>query len=131
MPDFSPESEVVRPAPDGADPPRGAAWAAGRKYASLLVCLGLIGTQVVAWPVLFVLAATYHRNELVMALLNVPMIIFFFLPLGAAYGIHIGMAQGGRPGSGMLPMVGVLANTVYLLLAILIWIATFSGVLSV
>jgi len=131
MHDFAPGPEVARLAPDGAGPPRGTAWAAGRPYASLLVCLGLIGMQVISWPPLFLLGVTYHGNELATALLTALAFIWIFLPLGAAYGIRVGMAQRGRPGSGMLPMIGVLANTAYLLLAILIWISIFSGVLSV
>ena len=81
-------------------------------------------------PPLFLLGARYHQNKLVTGILIVPMVIWFFLPLGAAYGIYVGMAQGRRRESGMLALFGVLANSVYLLVAVLIWIAVFSGVLS-
>jgi hypothetical protein len=115
---------------DGPAPPRGARWAAGRPYASLLVCVGLIAIQVTTWGPLFVLGVKYHQNERVTALLQVPMIIWFFLPLGAFYGIHVGMVRQQAPG-GVMRAAGIVANAVYLLFAMLVWIAVFSGRLSV
>ena len=41
---------------------RGTRWAAGRPYASLLVCLGLIAVQVVTWAPLFVLVQ-FHTTK--------------------------------------------------------------------
>jgi hypothetical protein len=116
---------------DQPELPRGTRWAAGRPYASLLVCVGLIAVQVATWGPLFVLGVRYHQNERVTALLQVPMIIWFFLPLGAFYGIHVGMVRQQAPGGRVMRAVGIAANAVYLLLAILIWIAVFSGRLSV
>jgi len=85
--------------------PRGTRWAAGLPHASLLVCAGLVGVQVFASPALSKPGMAYHENELVTALLNVPMFICFFLPLGAAYGIHVGMAQLVVRGSKIPPIV--------------------------
>lgn len=116
---------------DQPEPPRGARWAAGRPYASLLVCVGLIAVQVITWGPLFLLGVKYHRNERVTALLQVPVTIWFFLPLGAFYGIHVGMVGQQAPGGGVMRAAGIVANAVYLLFAILIWIAVFSGRLSV
>ena len=116
---------------DATEPPRGTRWATGRPYASLLVCLGLIALQVIGWAPLVWLAVEYHLDERAMALLAVPMAIWFFLPLGAVYGLYIGMMRHRAPGGGALRGAGVVANALYLLFAILIWIGTFSGFLSV
>jgi hypothetical protein len=116
---------------DAARLPRGTGWAAGRPYASLLVCVALIATQVITWPPLFLLGVRYHLDARATALLNVPMVIWFFLPVGALYGIYLGARRQVAPGGGVLRGLGVVANGIYLLLAILLWIATFSGALSV
>lgn len=88
-----------------------------------------MGLQVMAWPLLFLLGT--GLDEGVTAALTVLMVIWFFLPLGAVYGIYLGVTQRRLHGSGMLPTLGVAANTVYLLLALLIWVVTFSGTLTV
>jgi hypothetical protein len=116
---------------DATEPPRGTRWAAGRPWASLLVCLGLVTLQVIGWLPLFLLGVRYHLDGRAMALLTVPMAIWLFLPLGAVYGLYIGMMPQRAPGGGVLRGAGVVANAVYLLFAILIWIGTFSGILSV
>lgn len=112
-----------------ADLPRGTRWAAGRPYASLLVCLGLAAVQLVAWPILFLLGIRYRFDLTGLVLVNLAVTLWFLLPLGAVYGLYLGTARYGAPGAGVLRVSGVAANAVYLLLGILLWIGTLTRVI--
>jgi hypothetical protein len=112
-----------------SDLPRGAGWAAGRPYASLLVCLAFATVQLIAWPILFLLGIRYRFDLTGMLLVYVAVTLWFLLPLGAVYGLYIGMARGGAHGGGRggVRTVGVVANALYLLFGILLWIGRLSG----
>lgn len=111
---------------DVPDLPRGTRWTARRPYASLLVCLGLAAVQLVAWPLLFLLGIRYRFDLYGMVLVYVAVTLWFLLPLGAVYGLYIGRARPGAPGAGVR-RAGVVANAVYLLFGIFLWIGRLSG----
>jgi hypothetical protein len=115
---------------DSPDLPRGAGWAAGRPYASLLVCLAFATVQLVTWPILFLLGIRYRFDLTGTLLVYVAVTLWFLLPLGAVYGLYIGMARGGAHGGGRrrgVRVAGIVANALYLLFGIVLWIGRLSG----
>lgn len=102
-------------------------WLA-RPYASLILCLALVLIQVVSWPLLFMAAVQSHRNPTVTALLQVPMVLWMLLPAGSIYGLYLALRREARE-SGLLPRVlGVVANALYLLVGIFLWLILLLGV---
>jgi hypothetical protein len=110
-----------------SDLPRGAGWAAGRPYASLLVCLAFATVQLVAWPILFLLGIRYGFSLTGLVLVNLAATLWFLLPLGAMYGLYIGLGRHGARGGSGVRTVGVVANALYLLFGIVLWIGRLSG----
>ena len=108
---------------------RGAGWAAERPYASLLVCLAFATVQFVAWPALFLLGIRYRFDLPGYVLVHAVVFLWFLLPLGAVYGLCLGMERGGAHGGGRggVRTVGVVANALYLLLGIFLWIGRLTG----
>ena len=109
------------------DLPHGAGWAAGRPYASLLVCLAFATVQFVAWPALFLLGIRYRFDLPGYVLVHAAVVLWFLLPLGAVYGLYLGLARRGAQGRGGVRTVGVVANALYLLLGIFLWIGRLTG----
>jgi hypothetical protein len=114
---------------DQPESPRGMRWIATQPYASLLFCVACIALQVVSWAVLFLVGVKYHRNEVVSAALNVPMFLWILLPAASLYGIYLARPSSGydRPG-GWLRGLGLLANLLYLMIGMFIWLMGLSGV---
>jgi hypothetical protein len=112
-----------------SDVPRGAGWAAGRPHASLLVCLACATVQLIAWPILFLLGIRYGFSLTGLVLVNLATVLWFLLPLGAVHGLYIGVGRGGAHGGGRdgVRVAGVVANALYLLFGILLWIGRLSG----
>lgn len=106
---------------------RGARWAEGRPYAPLLVCGALVALQVLSWPILFLVGVAVHKNVTAITLMGIPFALWVLLPLGSVYGLYIGFAQNVRRQGGCLPVVGIVANVLYLLFGLLLWAAALAG----
>jgi hypothetical protein len=99
-----------------------------RPFGSLILCIVLVTIQVVSWPMLFLTTAVHHRNPMVMALLQVPMVLWILLPVGSIYGLYLALRREARE-FGLVPRVlGVIANVLYLLVGVFLWLIPLLGV---
>jgi hypothetical protein len=92
------------------------------------VCGGLVGIQVLSWPVLFLIGVAVHKNVTAITLMAIPAVLWFLLPLGSVYGLYIGFTQNVRREGGCLSLVGIAANVLYLLFGLLTWAVVLAGV---
>ena len=97
-------------------------------FGSLILCIVLVLVQLVSWPILFLAGVEHHRNPMVMALLQVPMVLWLLLPAGSIYGLYLALRREAREFGPVPRVLGVLANASYLLVGIFLWLILLLGV---
>jgi hypothetical protein len=96
-------------------------------YASLILCIILTAVQFASLPLLFMLEMQSYGDREATALLRVPMVLWFLLPVGSLYGLHLALRLDGRESGAAPRVLGVIANALYLLYGIAIWLSLLSG----
>jgi hypothetical protein len=112
---------------DQPESPRGVRWIASQPYASLLVCIACIALQIVTGFLLMLITLESGGNEAAGVVMKGVAVVMFLLPLGSVYGIYLARPSSGygREG-GWLRGLGLLANILYLMMAIFVAYALLS-----
>ena len=97
-------------------------------YASLILGVVLMVVQFASLPFLFVLEMQSHGDAAARAMLRVPMILWFLLPAGSLYGLHLALRLKDRESGAAPRVLGIIANALYLLYGIAIWLSLLPGV---
>ncbi|MDF2613800.1 MAG: hypothetical protein K0S71_1586 [Clostridia bacterium] len=87
---------------------------------SLLIILVGFASHVITYAILFGLAIINHLNERVMKVLIVLLLICFTIPLVSIGGIIIAIIQIRRRNVSKLPIIGLILNSIWLTLFLLI-----------
>jgi hypothetical protein len=97
-------------------------------YASLILCIILTAVQFASLPFLFMLEMQSHGDREATALLRVPMVLWFLLPVSSLYGLHLALRLDARESGAAPRVLGINPNALYLLYGIAIWLSLLSGV---
>jgi hypothetical protein len=97
-------------------------------FGSLILCILLVLMQMVSWPILFVAGVEHRQNPTVTTLLHVPMILWMLLPAGSIYGLYLALRREAGEFGRVPRVLGVIANALYLLIGIFLWLILLLGV---
>jgi hypothetical protein len=97
-------------------------------YASLILCIVLALVQLASMPILSMLGMRSHGDRAATAILRVPMVLWFLLPAGFIYGLHPALRREDRAFVAAPRVLGIIANALYLLYGIVIWLSLLPGV---
>ena len=102
---------------------------ASKPYASLLVCAAFIALQIVLYVVLIVAVVESDGPSAASMAWEVLMVLWLLIPAGALYGIYLARPSSGYDrGGGWLRGLGLLANLLYLMIGMFMWLIVLSGV---
>ncbi len=87
-----------------------------QKKSSLLILVIALLLQIITWPFLFLFGVRYHLNEQVMQSFLILSAIWFFIPLLSIGAIIIAVIQIRKRNSLKLPIIGLILNTIWLIL---------------
>lgn len=107
--------------------PRGVRRMETMPFGSLIVCLALFVVQLASWPVLFMVGMQSHGNQAATDFLQIPMVLWLLLPAGSIYGLYLALRREASDFGDTPRALGIIANGLYLLFGIFIWMTTLFG----